>query len=124
MNPNKFKRLFPNASRSVTNLNVSLDGIRSTKQELTKGMPLEHTIQREEESRLRCKIIFTIYSTRPLDFDNYWTKCSQDCLREAGIIHDDAWDVLEGTIRSRKAHSKEEERTEIQIIRPCNENIL
>jgi hypothetical protein len=60
-------------------------------------------------------ILFTVHAVRPQDWDNYSVKGLQDMLVHAGIIDADSWDELEGSVRSRKVQSKEEERTEIEI---------
>ena len=65
----------------------------------------------------RMRVIFRVYAQRPLDWDNYRLKDVQDCLVEAGLLVGDDWRVLEGRVISCKAHSKEEERTEIEIER-------
>jgi len=67
----------------------------------------------------RYRISFTVHAVRPRDWDNLTAsiKQLQDCLVEAGWLPDDNWKVLEGTVRSDKAASKAEERTEITIER-------
>jgi Holliday junction resolvase RusA-like endonuclease len=52
---------------------------------------------------------------RPLDWDNYRLKDLQDCLVHAGLLAGDEWNILEGSVVSCKAHTKAEEKTEIEI---------
>ena len=70
--------------------------------------------------RGRLAIRFDVWSVRPLDWDNYFLKPMQDCCVHAGLLPDDDWQSLEGHVASHKAHSREEERTEITIQElPC-----
>lgn len=80
----------------------------TTKPEQNKGKPLDGAIKGKTKSKPRFTIGFEIYARRPCDWDNYWVKGIQDCLRNAGILYDDAWDVLEGSVVSKKAHTDEE----------------
>jgi Holliday junction resolvase RusA-like endonuclease len=90
-----------------------------------KGNALECPVPRKEKSgsgavvspepRRRCKIQFTIYAVRPCDWDGWSVKEIQDCCVHAGLLDDDKWDLLYGTVISAKAHTKEEERTIIEI---------
>lgn len=94
-------------------------GICASEQECAKGKPLECAASGEKESSAcpprRVKITYRIYSTRPLDYDNYWTKCLTDLLVEVGILDGDAWNQLQGETISEKVHQKAQERTEIEI---------
>lgn len=65
--------------------------------------------------RRRFRFRFVIFSTRPADWDGYSVKEIQDCLVHAGLVDDDAWNLLSGEVISEKAHSKADERTEITI---------
>ncbi len=114
MNPNQLKRLFPNASQSTINKNRD-QGVCPPEQKPPQGKPLVRAPQREDSGGPFFEIRFTIYSVRPNDWDNPWTKTLQDCLVRAGILHDDKWDVLQGKVISQKAYSKEEERTVIEL---------
>lgn len=116
MNENHLKRLFPNASPQFIAANTDSHTRLSTPhKEQSKGSSLECATQRKDEGLPCFAIRFIVYSTYPPDWDNPWIKTIQDALRNASILHDDAWDVLEGSVVSRKAHSKEEERLEIEI---------
>jgi len=102
--------------------------VRSTEPECPERRSLVGPAQREAKGWTgaqkgtgeRMRVIFTVYAQRPNDWDNYRLKDAQDCLVEAGLLVDDNWRVLEGFVRSEKAHSKEEERTEIEIIGPVS----
>ena len=63
----------------------------------------------------RFEIIFTVYSIRPCDWDGYDIKALQDFCVTAGILPHDGWKTLSGRVRSRKAETKEEERTVIAV---------
>jgi hypothetical protein len=63
----------------------------------------------------RYRIRFIVYAVRPCDWDNYRTKAAQDCLVAAGFLPADDWKTLEGEVVTRKAKTKIEERTVIEI---------
>lgn len=116
MNQNKLKRLFPHASPSFISANKDSDSeVHPSEQKCLKRNSLECVAQGKDKSHPRFEICFRIYSTRPNDWDNPWTKAMQDCLVNAGILHDDKWNVLQGSVISEKTYSKDEERTEIEI---------
>lgn len=123
MTRNEILRRFPNAVESFIKANLDPDdsGIRPPKQKSDTGNPLVRPIQRKKKSRIstegRLKIVYRIYSVRPPDYDNAWTKCLTDCLVEAGILEGDDWWRLCGETISEKAYSKEEERVEIEIFK-------
>lgn len=101
--------------RKYPHLEDRASTVCSPKQKRIKRKALERTIPREDKSLSRFKIRFTIYSIRPNDWDNAWTKSLQDCLVNSGILHDDAWNVLRGEVISEKVHRKEDEKTVIEI---------
>lgn len=116
----KLRRIFKQGSESFFKRNRDDNSsVHTTKQECIEGMPLERALPRKKKSchstEGRVKITYTIYSVRPLDYDNYWTKCLTDCLVGAKFLLGDAWWLLRGETISEKAHSKEEERIEIKI---------
>lgn len=117
-------RRWPNASESTIRANQDRgSGIRSTKPERAQGKALERVVQREAESGSssaqvnlgRIRVHFTVYSARPLDWDNYRLKDLQDCLVLAGFLDGDDWNILEGKVTSEKVHTKAEEKTVIVI---------
>lgn len=93
--------------------------IRPAYQEPDKRNALELPPLRKEAGgpppAQRVAITFIVYSTRPGDWDGYHVKELQDMLVQAGILSGDDWASLQGTVISRKAVSKGEERTEIVI---------
>ncbi len=91
--------------------------IHPVEPEPVKRKPLVRRIPRKETSGPRFEIIFNIYAVRPCDFDGWHVKPLLDMVVHAGIIPGDSWDQLEGSIRSRKVSTKEQERTEIDIVR-------
>lgn len=95
-------------------------GLRASLPEPPLRPALDHPTARET-TRLaspaqRYRILYTIYSLRPMDYDNIAIKKLQDGLVRAGFLPDDNWQVLEGAVRSCKASTQAEERTEIEIV--------
>lgn len=88
-------------------------GLRSAKPKPVKRPALVKDVSGETKSLYRIKILFRIYSVRPLDWDNYSIKQLQDLLVKSGILPDDKWSVLSGEVVSEKVDRKEEERTQI-----------
>lgn len=95
--------------------------LRPAQPQPTQGHALVSAPPGEEAGRsvplARFKIVFTVYAVRPCDYDGLHIKELQDMLVEAGLLHGDQWNELDGEVRSRKAHTKEEERTVIEIER-------
>jgi hypothetical protein len=122
---NEFQRRFPNASRSTAKRNVEAvtevgaPRIRSADAERNEGSPLVGAAAGEEACWHlpggRFEITFTVFAVHPADWDNVSAKYLQDWIVKAGILPGDGWKTLSGRCLSRKAHSKEEERTEIEI---------
>jgi hypothetical protein len=114
---------FPNASESTLRANAIAenrsDGLRADNSQPVKGNALERVAPREDSSRdgavQRFRITFTVYAVRPADYDGYDIKHLQDWCVKAALIPDDNWRILEGSVISRKAHTKAEERTFIEI---------
>ena len=101
----------------------SLDrGVRlcSDNQEPIKGSALVSPASGENSSwygsAKRFQITFRVYAIRPPDWDGCEIKQLQDMVVHAGILPDDNWRILQGRVVTEKAHSKEEERTEIEIV--------
>lgn len=90
-------------------------GIHSGDSESVKRRTLECRVSREEKGGTRLEVCFTMHSLRPCDWDGYHIKPILDMLVHAGLLPGDAWHQLEGCIRSRKVHTKEEEKTIIEI---------
>lgn len=108
-----------NKSVSVAHDKDGAAGLCATKPECTERLPLDSAGKREGKSCQRFKIVFTVYARRPLDWDNYRLKDLQDCIVKSGILDGDEWNVLEGSVISKKAHSEAEEKTVVEII-TCN----
>lgn len=121
-------KLPENVSESVRRRNPHLYGkqnrdgsprLCAAKPECVKGEALVGAVSGQASGGTlplrRARITFTVYARRPLDWDNYRLKDLQDCLIEAGFLHSDAWQYLEGSVVSKKAHSKKEEATIIEI---------
>lgn len=99
---------------------ISPHGLSPAQPECVEKLPLVSSSPGEEEGYYRppnrALIIFTVFSRRPMDWDNPRFKSLQDCLVKAGFLDGDDFARLEGRVISRKAHRKEDERTEVEII--------
>jgi hypothetical protein len=122
MTRNELKRRFPNATEAFIAANetpVDASGSRPANPEPAKGRALDYPQESPKPRRVcdpRCaRITFQIYSTHPADWDNYRIKELQDCLVHAGILDGDEWNILTGQVIPRKAKTKADERTEIEI---------
>lgn len=123
MNEQQFRDLISKGSASVQRLNpLGPLRVHSSDQKPNGQPPLVHPKKGKAKSSARTvaryRIRFTIYAVRPADWDGWSIKQLQDCCIHAGLIHGDAWHVLEGSVRSEKVHSEEEERTVIEILPP------
>lgn len=117
MNPNKLSRLFPNASKSFQKLNSdSVTSLSSNHKEPSEGLPLVCTPSRKAKSRVRFKIIFTVYAIKPADWDGYDIKSMQDLVVKSGILPGDDWFTLRGEVIPEKVDKESEEKTVIEII--------
>lgn len=117
----ELKRLFPGATKSILKANTGAQGLPASQPQQPEGKTLVNRTPRETKggNSLTCRyrIIFTFYACRPLDWDNCNVKQLQDIMVQVGLLPSDDWKVLEGHIISKKAHTREEERTEIVIER-------
>lgn len=117
MNEHELLRRFPNASKSMLARNRQVDStpLRATNPQPAKRRSLVNRVSGKEAGGPRFEIVFTVYATRPADWDGYSIKALQDMLVRSGILPDDSWETLQGRVISAKAESPEEERTEITI---------
>ncbi len=119
MNADELRKRFPWASDSFIKANADSAGVCSQEPERLARVSLERTAPREEAGgdrpETRYRITFRCFARRPCDYDNYRVKECQDMVVKAGLIPDDNWRVLEGCVVSRKAKTKAEERTIIEI---------
>lgn len=119
MNADELRKRFPWASECFIKANAYSGGICSEEHEPIARMPLVSAASGKEASgdgtTTRYRITFTVFSTKPCDYDNLRTKELQDLLVTAGCLPADNWRVLEGCVLSRKAKSKSEERTIVEI---------
>lgn len=126
MNENEIRRRFPNASAAFIRGNTDDHAGRVSARPVpqpAQGLPLVEVFQREAAGEGRAApcyhITFTVYSTRPRDWDNLAASCKQlqDAIVETGYLPDDNWRVLSGSVESRKARTKLAERTVVRIER-------
>ena len=96
--------------------------LRAHDEKPTQGDALVSLAPRESKSRkgavlgiARRRITFKVFSTRPADWDGISVKEIQDCLRHAGLLDGDEWNLLSGEVISEKVYSEDQERTEIII---------
>jgi hypothetical protein len=105
--------------RQLNENNNSNSRLRSFNPKPDERMPLDDATTREEtrwyDASKKFEIVFTVYALRPCDWDGYDVKALQDFCVAAGIISDDGWKTLSGRVVSRKAATKNEEKTVIEI---------
>jgi hypothetical protein len=126
MTREELQRLYPNASEAFIRRNADPEtgvaALRPTDAQPDEGKPLVRRRPRKETSGEstagRLRIRFTVYAVRPADWDGYDIKHLQDMLVRAEMLPDDNWRILSGEVRSEKVHSKEEEKTVVEIT-PC-----
>lgn len=108
-----FKRLNPDLYKDHA------PGVCSPNPQPAEGSALDCDVQGKTEGvvvpKRRARIRFVVHSTRPADWDNLSFKGVQDLLVEVGILDGDEWNILQGSVESRKVRSKAEEGTEIEI---------
>ena len=94
-------------------------GLPATVHESDSGQALVGLARRKAHSGpralQRAKITYIVRALRPCDYDNWHIKFLQDCLIASGILDDDNWQVLQGTVVSEKAESAEDEGTTVVI---------
>ena len=117
----ELRKLFPHASASTLAANAQdrPAGLRPVEPKQTQQPTLDENRRGKRASakspHSRYFVTFTIYATHPMDWDNPNVKHLQDQLVRGGLIPSDDWHTLEGCVKSRKANTKAEERTEIEI---------
>lgn len=100
-------------------------GVRPAEPKRIEGEPLVRGVPSKEEGIPRAlldgcnryRIHFDVWSKQPCDWDNYRIKYLQDGLIKLGVLPGDSFELLEGSITSHKADSKQDERTEITLTR-------
>lgn len=114
MNEHQFRRLFPNASRSLFEANCP---VSDAEPEPDKGPALANKHAREGTGVPSITVRFIGFRVRPLDPDNFAgsVKDLLDGLRHAALIPgDEPWRIRLETAQVRVGTFKEE-RTEIVI---------
>jgi hypothetical protein len=114
------ERLKKSGKKRHENTDHHNSGLRPAAAKPVARMPLEDARRPEEahwyDDARRFEIRVIVYSILPADYDGYDNKACQDFCVKIGILPEDRWDVLFGGCLSRKASTKEEEKTEVQII--------
>ena len=75
---------------------------------------------RKESGGRRYRVEFTIYMTRPFDFDNATSACKfpiDEMVKQGWLPDGDGWQELEGSAKAVKVSTRAEERTECEITR-------
>lgn len=123
------RKHFPHASVATINRNLgdTPPGLRPDQPQRIERKALDSPPPGKAKGRARplqnlaaserYRIVFHVYSVRPFDWDNYSTKELQDIIVKAGILPDDNWRVLDGSVVPHKAQAPDEERTVIEITR-------
>ena len=122
---------YPNASEAFLrrNLDHSAEsgdkGLCAAQPKRIEGSPLVSPAPRKAKGGRRTpqryQVTFRVFAVRPADWDNYSIKGLQDLLVTAGLLPGDAWDQLYGTVIPEKVHSKDEEKTVVEITPPLNQ---
>lgn len=117
MNEQRFKELFPRASRATIDANCA---IPDAKPQPDQAPALGSAAQGKAQSVERVIVRFTGYRCKPLDPDNFagGVKDLLDGIRRAKLVQDDSyWQIRLQTEQERVAR-KSEERTTVEIIYP------
>jgi hypothetical protein len=122
ISPDEYRRNFPKSSAaSIARITKAYAAwLRSAEPQpaaktLDRSAPGKKAVSSRRGERYQ--IIYRVFNCQPCDFDNYHTKFVTDALVASGIIPRDDWDALEGKTVSEKAHTRKEQRTEIEIVR-------
>lgn len=115
MNEQTFRERFPNASKDLVALNCAPSGT-----EPEQALCDESVGEAEGESQdaVRSVVRVTSFRRRPIDPDNLCPKYFIDSLRYAGAIPDDREQDITLEVNQERVASKNEERTEIEVIYP------
>lgn len=122
----KLARKFPISEATRRRNQVGPVGPPAANPKPVEGMPLERVHKGKEKGGVgnvgsggsgSYQIRIRVFSRRPADWDGYHVKEIIDGCVKAGFMVDDDWKHCPtGSITSCKVHSKEEERTEVEII--------
>jgi hypothetical protein len=115
MNETDFKRLFPNASKSTTALNVEL---RPTIPQSAPRPTLVGPIQGKEEGTDRARVCITTRRVRCLDPDNNTgsVKTLIDLLCAVGLLDGDSPTQIDLQVAQEKAAHYSEQQTLVEIL--------
>ena len=102
------KQLYPNENSSATSCTKS--------KQIVRNEPLEQ-IQRETYYTGSVSVCITSYRRRLLDPDNLCGKYFLDAARYSMLIADDTPEKVSYTIKQVKVRKKQEEKTEIVILK-------
>ena len=102
------KQLYPNENSSATSCTKS--------KQIVRNEPLEQN-QRETFYTGSVSVCITSYRRRLLDPDNLCGKYFLDAARYSMLIADDTPEKVSYTIKQVKVRKKEEEKTEIVILK-------
>lgn len=113
MEPERIKRLFPNASQSTIDVN-----------RLPSGAEPEQAVHNRAHGKVKGKtgharryaVSITSYRTRSTDPDNLVGKYFVDALRYSGLLHDDRAEDITYEISQKKVENKSQEKTLIVIL--------
>lgn len=122
----KLARKFPISEATRRRNQVGPVGPPASNPKSVEGMSLVRVHKRKEKGgdsdaksgRITPRqIAITVHAVRPADFDGWHIKEIVDGCVKAGFLDDDDWrNCPTGTVTSKKVHSAQEERTEVDII--------
>lgn len=114
------RNVYPTIGGTLVAIRPVDEGLRASQPEPAPRNKRKAVVRpgpREEASRRRLVVIFTVRSRRPCDWDNYWVKGLQDALVHSGLMESDSWKhVKGGTVWTEKVHRAEDEGTLIEIL--------
>lgn len=112
MKPEDIKRILPNASKSLIELNSRASSSIVESSVIHGALAEKKTQDRNTGKRV---VRITSYRTRLLDPDNLVGKWHLDSLRYARILYDDRPEDIDYQISQKKVNKKNQEKTLIQI---------
>ena len=115
-NEERFRKLFPNASKSCLAANV---GLPHPKFERDAPAALDVVQQRETKSATRFAVRFISRRVRPIDTDNLVGGCKPliDCLRAASLIPNDDPASITLVVDQERVSKRKDECTIVEIVK-------
>jgi len=112
------RKLFPHASASLFKANKAGGSTSSAKPERAAWLQPLAAAAKEAGNPAPCKVSIVSFRRRLLDIDNLYggVKYFVDSLRYEGLIRNDDPESITLNVSQIKVKTKQEERTEIEIV--------